>query len=107
MKKIDNFTVIYKILSTLEQAMDSATFNADMISAEVLGISQYRWIKYIQMLQESGYITGVSITSYMNGEAVVDMESIRITLKGLEYLQENSIMQRIYRTLKGIHDLKP
>lgn len=30
-----------------------------------------------------------------------------ITLKGLEYLQENSMMQKIYKTMKGIKDVVP
>ena len=30
-----------------------------------------------------------------------------ITLKGLEYLQENSMMQKIYKTTKGIKDVVP
>ena len=37
----------------------------------------------------------------------VDAEDIRITLKGLEYLSENSIMQKMYKTAKGITDLIP
>ena len=30
-----------------------------------------------------------------------------ITLNGLEYLQENSMMQKIYKTMKGIKDVVP
>ena len=30
-----------------------------------------------------------------------------IPLKGLEYLQENSMMQKIYKTMKGIKDVVP
>lgn len=30
-----------------------------------------------------------------------------ITLKGLEYLQENSMMQKICKTMKGIKDVVP
>ena len=42
-----------------------------------------------------------------NGEMRVDIENIRITLKGLEYLSENSIMQRMYNVTNGITDLIP
>lgn len=34
----------------------------------------------------------------------VDIRKIRITLKGLEYLQENSIMNKIYKAAKGIKE---
>ncbi len=37
----------------------------------------------------------------------MDARNIRITLKGLEYLQENSIMRKIYKTAKGIVDMVP
>ena len=32
---------------------------------------------------------------------------LEITLKGLEYLQENSMMQKIYKTMKGIKYVVP
>ena len=34
-----------------------------------------------------------------------DLSNIKITLKGLEYLQENSIMQRMYKAAKGIAEI--
>ena len=34
-------------------------------------------------------------------------DDIEITLKGLEYLQENSIMQKIYKAAKGVKDITP
>ena len=37
----------------------------------------------------------------------MDIDDIRITLKGLEYLSENSIMQRLYKAAKGITELVP
>ena len=32
---------------------------------------------------------------------------LNFSLKGLEYLQENSMMQKIYKTMKGIKDVVP
>ena len=93
---MDNFKIIYKILSVLEKSMDLEN-----------GISQQRWNKYMEMLWDAGYIKGVSIKKYTDGEMRVDIENIRITLKGLEYLSENSIMQRMYNVTKGITDLIP
>lgn len=61
----------------------------------------------MEMLFDAGYIKGVSIKKYTDGEMRVDIENIRITLKGLEYLSENSIMQRMYNVTKGIADLIP
>lgn len=76
-------------------------------SAQTLGVSQERWNRYIEMMVDVGYIKGVKIKEYQDGEIVVVDCGIRITLKGLEYLQENSIMQRMYSAAKGIADLVP
>ena len=104
---MDNFKIIYKILSVLEKSMDLENVDTERISSTNLGISQQRWDKYMEMLLDAGYIKGVSIKKYTDGEMRVDIESIRITLKGLEYLSENSIMQRMYNATKGITNLIP
>lgn len=104
---MDNFKIIYKILSTLEKSMDLEQCNLDSIAPEKLKISDERWNKYIEMLLDAGYVKGVKIEKYITGEKSIDAEDIQITLKGLEYLSENSIMQRMYKTAKGIADLVP
>lgn len=104
---MDNFKIIYKILSTLEKSMDLECIDTERISSGNLSISQQRWDKYMEMLLDAGYIKGVTIQKYVTGETNVDAEDIRITLKGLEYLSENSIMQKMYKTAKGTTDLIP
>ncbi len=37
----------------------------------------------------------------------VELTRPEITLKGLEYLRENSIMQRMYKAAKGIKEITP
>ena len=103
---MDNFKAVYKILAALEAGMDSPEFNIDQISPEVLGVSKERWAKYLQMMQDVGYINGVEIRTYLTGVSV-NTRNISITLKGLEYLQENSMMQKAYRAIKGIRDIVP
>ena len=104
---MDNFKIIYKILSVLEKSMDLENVDIERISSNNLGISQQRWNKYMEMLLDAGYIKGVTIQKYVTGETNVDAEDIQITLKGLEYLSENSIMQKMYKAAKGITDLIP
>lgn len=103
----DNFKFIYKILRTLETAMDYPEFDILQISAEKLGISRERWSKYIEMMSDVGYIKGIRIYKDTLGEICIENEGIRITLKGLEYLSENTIMQRFYKTAKGVVDIIP
>lgn len=87
--------------------MDLEKFNPDSISPEALKISDERWNKYMEMLLDAGYIKGVKIQKYVAGGSSVDIDDICITLKGLEYLSENSIMQRLYKAAKGITELVP
>ena len=41
---MDNFKAVYKILSTLEKAMDLPEFDIALINADSLGVSQERWL---------------------------------------------------------------
>lgn len=102
---MDNFMAVYKILSALEKAMDLPSFNAEMISPKLLGVSKERWKKYIEMMADVGYIKGVEIENYISGDMSVNIDSIKITLKGLEYLQENSAMRKAYRAALGVKQL--
>lgn len=104
---MDNFAAVYKILHALEACMDLEKANIDMFSAQKLGVSQPRWNKYIEMMHDVGYIKGVEINEFVTGEKEIDCEDIQITLKGLEYLQENSIMRKIYKAAKGVKEITP
>lgn len=104
---MDNFKAVYKILSALEKAMDYPEFDIDQIGAAKLGVSEERWARYIEMMSDVGYIKGVRVFKDINDETCVDNDGIRITLKGLEYLQENSIMKRLYKAAKGIKEITP
>ena len=101
----DNFKCIYKILRALEKAMDCTEFELSQIDYHKLEISKERWARYLEMMADIGYIKGIRVYKNITGETVVDNDDIRITLKGLEYLTENSIMQRIYKATKGIKDI--
>lgn len=104
---MDNFKAVYKILSTLEKAMDLPEFDISAINYKTLGVSKERWSRYIEMMVDVGYIKGVRVGTNITGETIVECDNIRITLKGLECLQENSIMKKIYNAAKGIKEITP
>lgn len=104
---MDNFKAVYKILSTLEKAMDLPEFDISIINYRALGVSKERWSRYIEMMADVGYIKGVRVSTNITGETIVECNNMRITLKGLEYLQENSIMRKIYNAAKGIKEITP
>ena len=56
------------------------------------------------MMLDVGYIKGIRVYYDVNEELEVDNQGIKITLKGLEYLSENTIMQRMYKTFMNFKD---
>lgn len=104
---MDNFKIIYRILRQLEKAMDYDELDMDFISAEKFGITEQRWVAIIEMLVKEGYVTGISVKRSADGEICLSISDIRITLKGLEYLQENSLMQKAANLAKGIAEIIP
>lgn len=104
---MDNFNIIYKILKALERAMDYDEFDIDTVSAQRLKISENRLMKIWEMLCKEGFVEGVSIRYGVQDDVMVSVSNPRITLKGIEYLQDNSFMKREADLAKGIKDITP
>ena len=104
---MDNFKAVYKILTQLEKDMDNEYADVDKFGPEALCVSEQRWMRYMEMMSDCGYIKGVQVSRDITGARNINCRNIQITLKGLEYLQENSIMRIIYRAAAGISDLIP
>lgn len=94
---MDNFRVIYKILKYLEAALDCDNPDFGAISAENLGVTKIRRDRLLIMLQDVGYISGLMTIVALDepGERIYEPIHPNITVRGLEYLNENNIMQRI------------
>ena len=102
----NNFKIIYKILSILEKSMSYDEFDPDRISYQKLDISKALWIRIMVMLKENGYIKGVVVTETLDSQLPdVELGNVEITLKGLEYLEENSLMQKAKNLAKGVVDI--
>lgn len=89
--------------------MDYEEFDITKISAERLNITYTRWEKILIMLVKSGYIEGVvydQCLSDYSPHLVIPIQPV-ITLKGLEYLNENSFMKKAANVAKGIKDTIP
>jgi hypothetical protein len=104
---VDNFNIIYKILKQLEKAMDYDEFDMDFVSAEHLKISENRWVRIWEILVKEGYVDGVSVKYGAKGDIVLSVSNPRITLKGIEYLHENSFMKKASNIAKGVIDVIP
>lgn len=103
----EEFKIIYKVLKILKDSMDVEEFNSDLISFERLGISEAKWSRLMKMLFDNGYIQGLRIEHFIaeSYPHIDDLDKTEITLKGLEYLEENSLMKKASNIAKGIVDI--
>lgn len=86
--------------------MDLPEFNIEELGLETMKLSQERLYRYFEMLQDAGLIKNADLRTDITGEMFIkNPKKIRITLKGLEYLSENTIMRKMYNAAKGIVDL--
>ena len=105
---MDNFNVIYKILKVLEAAMDCDEPDLSGISPQMLKISEQKLERILIMLADEGYITGVkTVQTLGSSRRHIGSYSPEITLKGLEYLSDNTFMKKAARVAKGIADMVP
>lgn len=104
---MNNFKIIYKILKHFEASLDYEEVDLAQITAEQLGISEVRWEQLLIMLYEEGYISGIAVSKSLSTDRKQICRPIRpnITLKGLEYLEENSVMKKAEKIIKGVSEM--
>lgn len=93
-------TDIYKILSSFERQLDNPKFDMDEISPEVLKITEQRRNRYLEMLVDGGFITGIHVKELSDQTFHIIPKAPKITLKGIEYLAENSAIKKVFETIK-------
>ena len=100
---MEQFKQIYRILSILHKAMDLEEWDSKLLSPEALGISLPMWSRLMAMLLKEGYITGREEWGTFDvGNPKVKLMRPEITLKGLEYLEENGLMKKAGEMLKEV-----
>lgn len=106
---MNNFKVIYQILKYLEENMDSERVDCEKISHEHLGISFIGWENLLWEMQTNGYIRGLVYeqTILDSSPHVVLPIAPKITIKGMEYLESNSFMQKVAETMKRVKEITP
>ena len=97
-EKMQNFKKIYLILRTLERAMKSG----EIEELFRLGIAERELISLCEMLQDERYIKDFQVQEFIGGQKVGNYDGVKITLRGLEYLNTNPIMENARKELSGI-----
>lgn len=104
-----DFTVIYKILKTLQKWRGRENFSVKLISAGKMKMEFPDWEQLMIELQRSGYIDGIVYTQTLSDmfPHIVEPVTPRITMRGMEYLEENSLMKKAEEKLKLIGEFIP
>ncbi|MBF1051737.1 MAG: hypothetical protein HXL16_05970 [Peptostreptococcaceae bacterium] len=114
MAKDDYFVIVYYILSYLYSCLK----RGKQVDEDILMLKNYKaeineeYITYIyDNLYKDKYIEGIVIKrrselgSYKVQVFIADLYNTRITPKGIEYLEENSMFKKIKENVKDIKEL--
>lgn len=94
MAQNDMHVVMYKILAYVYSCMkEGQTPDRDEWSSGRLGIPNEYWKQIVRELVEHGYITGVGIRPSQS-TCYLDVGVPRVTMDGVEFLMENSMMAK-------------
>lgn len=105
---MEDFRIIYRILKFLQQSMDFEEFDREGFNAQRFSTNENRFHALLIQLQNAGYIEGLNIVQYIRQPKHIEPPiEPKITLKGLEYLEENSLMKQCTALAKGIKDVIP
>ncbi len=105
MPKDDFFRILYVILTELYEAKKQAKrVSLDNISPSRFKVAESYWLDIVEEAVNEELIKGVLITRTKTGRITTGFEEIDITMKGIEYLQDNAKMKKVYETLKELKD---
>lgn len=92
MAQDDMHVVVFRILAYVYDCMKRGVdVDKREISADVLGINRAYWVEIVSELVHRRYIKGVTVTHSTSGDGVY-LENPRITMDGVEFLMNNSMM---------------
>lgn len=108
MAKDDYFKILFIVLNDLYGHLkDGTRVQLDDISPETLKIPDSYWLSIVKNACEKGLITGPKFRNTKSGLAVVSLDGMEITMDGVDFLQNNSQMKKVYDILKEMRDWIP
>ena len=104
---MEHFKTVYRILNFLKKSEQFDEFDDDSFSAAYFKLTDRQWASTLERLIDDGHVKGVSIKYGADGYTIISTSTPRITTKGLEYLEENSLMRKAAKLAKGIREILP
>lgn len=110
MEQDDMRVVMYKILAYLYSCMKEGTkpqLRHYAHDGDVLSIPYGYWADIIRELVKHNYVDGFALVPEWGGGVIVKANDPRITLEGVEFLQENSNMRKALNAIKEAKSALP
>lgn len=112
MAKDDYYVLAYRILAYLYACLkDGEKPDLDYIgpASPVLNVSRNYWEYIIRHLYQDGYLEGIALIPVIGiaNLGIKMLPSVMITPKGIEFLQENSTMNKAKEFLKTLKETIP
>jgi len=112
MKKNDYFVIVYRILTHLYDCFQAGKWaDLNMISSKTLQINNGYLVNIIESMLHEGYIRSYIIDANfmpsLNVTPGVKINNLKITQKGIEYLQEDHMMEKAEKALKEVEVFIP
>lgn len=102
MARDDYFVLVYKLLKILYTILKSGkAITNDELKDLSEGIPSDYWKYILKTLNEEGYINGIVEVDTLIGNSI-KIINLQITPKGIEYLQDNSKMQKSAEFVKNL-----
>lgn len=108
MSKDEYYVMAYKLLKYLYDCLrkdDQPNSNLIKANTKHFPVGEKYFTYLIENLANDGYIRNVKVTKYDDDVKVIFDDNIQITPKGIEYLEENGLMNKIAEALKTAADL--
>lgn len=113
MAKDDYHVIVYQILSYLYQCLKKGIpvkgSNLSYEESEFFNINKGYWSYIMVNMHRAGWIEGITLTRAWGEEypIISDLDSCRITPEGIEYLCDNSFMEKAKQFLKDVKEITP
>ena len=113
MAKDDYHVIVYQILSYLYMCLKKDIKvkgkNISHESSKYFHINKNYWSFIIVNMFNDGMITGITLTKVWGEEypIISDLDDCRITPYGIEYLCDNSFMQKAKKFMKDVKEITP
>ena len=108
MARDDYFVIVYSLLSYLyKQLKRGQKVDVDDLTAEYYGIPENYWLYILDSLLEQGYTKGYKMQQTKFGVVHTDLSNMQITPNGIQYLFDNTLFEKVKRTLKELKDITP